>query len=100
MKSFRIITSILFLCILQMVGDHEYRGDDVSYEGGAPGFDETIGERRAGWGQESDVYTGDVEEVQGSELLGVRRPVIPGSPMRGLTPTEFERFRLEREDFL
>ena len=100
MKSFWIITSILFLCILQMVGDHEYRGDDVSYTGGTPGFDETTGERRGEWDQESDVYSEDVEEVQDSKLLAVRRPVIPGSPIRGLTPTEFERFRLGREDFL
>ena len=47
-----------------MVGDHEYRGDDVSYTGGTPGFDETTGERRGGWDQESDVYSEDVKEVQ------------------------------------
>ena len=28
------------------------------------------------------------------------RPILPGSPLQGLTPTEFERFRLGREDFL
>lgn len=42
----------------------------------------------------------DALQSSSSTLSTTTRPVLPGSPLAGLTPAEFERFRLGREDFL
>ena len=85
MKNFRTISTILFLCIFQL---EEIPNTELLARRRPSSKQNNI------YSQQAPLQNNLVKSTQ------TRRPVLPGSPLRGMTPTEFERFRLGREDFL